>query len=153
MRKLVLGLLVCGSIACGPLDEGQKADAQMSTSEALMEAPAKGGDYHAQGYYEWFNRSSSTCGSWQYFVISVPENTPNLTVASYGGTLGSSPYYGAQLYVRYQYRPTTSTYSGYSGNYYTNDESISIDNPSPGTWWIGLYAYCSYTGVTVMASF
>ncbi len=153
MRKLVFCFVMFAAWACGSADDTQhsETESQETFQEVMYEtAPQQpmGEGIQAQGFYEWTNRSSLTCGSWQYFAINVPQNTPNLTVYSQYGTAYE---YGAQLYVRSVYKPTTTTYSGASLNHGTNEEFVSIDNPIPGTWWIGIYAYCGYTGVTVGA--
>ncbi|WP_425442883.1 PPC domain-containing protein [Stigmatella aurantiaca] len=152
MKKFVFCLLSIGAWACGPADEVQQSEAQDIPQEVVLETPAqvvKSGGVQTQGAYEWVNRSSSTCGSWQYFPISVPENTPALLVYSQYGTVGAS--YGADLFLAWGFRPSGGSYHGSSATAGTNAEFISISNPSPGTWWIGLQANCSYSGVTVGA--
>jgi hypothetical protein len=154
MKRIVFFLLALGAWACGPADEMQPPEIQEASEVAAVETASQmlsEGGFEKQGFYEWANRSSSSCGSWQYFPINVPENTPNLTVYSQYGTYNAYPYYGAQLYVQRGAKPTTTSYYTASLSRYTNDEIISINNPPPGTWWIGLYAYCDYSGVTVGA--
>lgn len=156
MKKLALVFVFFCFAGCALEEDTQYLDDQevgMESAELVTVVPPSrpGDEVQAEGYYEWSNRSSSTCGSWQYFLINVPDNTPNLLVASFGGSWGY--YYGADLYVRHIAKPTTTAYSRRSMTAYTNDETIDINNPSPGTWWIGLRANCSYTGATVIASF
>jgi hypothetical protein len=154
MKRIVFCLLALGAWACGPADEMQLPEIQETSQEAAVETAPQmlnGGGFQTLGFYEWANRSSSACGSWQYFPVNVPENTPNLKVYSQYGSVTLYPYYGAQLYVRWGSKPTTSSYYAASLSYGTNEETVSINSPPPGTWWIGLYAYCGYSGVTVGA--
>lgn len=103
------------------------------------------------GYYEWTNRSSSVAGSFQYFIIYIPANTPALTVASWGGSGTGSSW--ANLYLRYGSKPTTRYFDAASRSMESNEEFIVIQNPKPGNWWIGLHANTGYTGIAVVASY
>jgi hypothetical protein len=147
MSRAVAILIICGVFACGPVTEDVHEEPVSQQTAGLESASKKPGDVDTAAYYEWTNRSASTYG-FQYFLINVPVNTVNLTVASFGG---SASYYGADLYLAKNYKPTTTSYWARSTNYVSNDETISIDNPSPGLWWIGLYSNYAYSGVTVVA--
>ena len=84
--------------------------------------------------------------SWQYTTVDVPAGTTNLTVSIYGGT-GD-----ADLYVRYGSQPSTRRYDcrPYLGG---NNETCTFNNPSAGTWYIGIRGYSSYSGLTLEVSY
>ncbi|MCC8361855.1 pre-peptidase C-terminal domain-containing protein [Lysobacter sp. A6] len=92
-------------------------------------------------------------------AINVPAGTAQLVVSSAGGTHGDNGNAnnndgdGAQLYLRYNAHPDTN------GNRYdcrsrndANVESCTIDNPTPGTWYVAMYANSSFRNVQVTAS-
>ena len=58
----------------------------------------------------------------------------------------------ADLYMRYGSQPTTSAYDcrPYLGG---NNETCSFNNPSAGTWHIGIRACSAYSGVTLSYSY
>jgi bacillolysin len=91
------------------------------------------------------NLAAST-GNWLYFKITVPSGQTQLKVVTSGGS-GD-----ADLYVRLGSLPTTSSYNGRS-NGSTNAETVTISNPSAGDWYIGLYAYSSFSGVSLTATY
>lgn len=89
---------------------------------------------------------SATTGNWIYYRIKVPTGGTNLVVTTAGGT-GD-----VDLYLRYGTSPTTTVYDCrpyVSGN----NESCSISLPNEGDYYIGLYAYTSYSGVTLSGSY
>ncbi len=82
--------------------------------------------------------------NWLYFEIEVPAGSSRLDIAISGGS-GD-----ADLYVRFGAQPTTTEYDErpYLNG---NDESVSINNPSAGTYYIGIRAYRNFRGVTLDA--
>jgi trypsin len=88
---------------------------------------------------------SGSTGTWKHFTISVPTGTTALSVVTLSGT-GD-----ADLYVRSGSQPTSTSYTcrPYSGG---NAESCSIPNPVAGTWYVSVYAYSSFSGLTVRAN-
>lgn len=85
---------------------------------------------------------SANQGNWVKYTVNVPAGTSTLTVKSSGGS-GD-----ADLYVRYNAEPTTNQYNCrpyLSGN----NEKCSFSPPSAGTYYINLYAYSKFSGVTV----
>ena len=80
------------------------------------------------------------------YTVSIPTGTTQLVVAISGGT-GD-----ADLYVRKGSAPTTSAYTCrpyLSGN----NETCTISNPTAGsTYYIKVYAYATYSGVTLKAT-
>ncbi|WP_417362309.1 S8 family serine peptidase [Gallaecimonas pentaromativorans] len=91
------------------------------------------------------NLSAST-GNWNYQSVSIPSGTSTLTVTISGGS-GD-----ADLYTRFGAQPTTSSWScrPYLNG---NNETCTISNPSAGTWYLGVRAYSSYSGVTLSWSY
>lgn len=89
---------------------------------------------------------TSTAGSQRFYKINVPSGMAKLDIKIYGGT-GD-----CDLYVRQGSMPTTSVYD-YRPFLTGNTESITVNNPAPGDWFIMLYGYSSYSGLTVMADY
>lgn len=87
------------------------------------------------------NLSAST-GGWLYYEVSVPAGASSLNAAITGGN-GD-----ADLYVRAGSKPTTSSYDCRPYKW-GNEESCSENNPASGSWWIGIRAYESFSGVTL----
>lgn len=89
---------------------------------------------------------SVTQNNYQHYQISVPSGTSTLTVQFTGGT--GDP----DLYVRYNAQPTTSTY-GYRSWNTGPVESVTVNNPTAGTWYIAAFGYSSGTSTfTVVAT-
>ncbi len=84
---------------------------------------------------------SATKGNWTRNTITVPAGMSTLTVTISGGT-GD-----ADLYLRFGSQPTTTSYTcrPYKNG---NNESCVINNPSAGTWHVGIRAYSTFSGVT-----
>ncbi|WDE09133.1 pre-peptidase C-terminal domain-containing protein [Thalassomonas viridans] len=78
--------------------------------------------------------------NWFRHTIDVPAGTSTLTVTTSNGS-GD-----ADLYLRAGSQPTTSAYNCRSWTS-SNNESCVIDNPTPGTWHVGVRAYRAVTGV------
>jgi vibriolysin len=91
------------------------------------------------------NLSAST-GNWLYFKITVPSGQTQLKVVTSGGSGDGD------LYVRQGALPTTSTYNGKSTGS-TNSETVTISNPAAGDWYIGFYAYSSFSGASLTATY
>jgi len=83
---------------------------------------------------------------YQYFKIYVPENHTDLIINSSGGS-GD-----CDLYVRYNDIPDKSNYDQKSANG-NNDETLYITNPQFGDYYILLYAYDPFSGVTIQARY
>lgn len=84
--------------------------------------------------------------SWNRYTVDVPANSSNLTVSIAGGT-GD-----ADLYVRFNSQPSTRRFDCrpfLAGN----NESCSFNNPSAGTWHIGIRGFTAYSGVTLTVSY
>lgn len=72
-------------------------------------------------------------GSWDTASINVPSGATLLTVTVSGGSGGNT-----NLYLRYGQNPTTSNYD-YLSNGSGNTETLYVENPKSGTWYIGMY--------------
>lgn len=87
---------------------------------------------------------SSKTRKWKHFTITVAAGASTLDIDMSGGT-GD-----ADLYVKFGSQPTSSSYD-YRPFLNGNNESVSVSSPSAGTWYISVYAYRSYSGVTLDA--
>jgi secreted trypsin-like serine protease len=89
--------------------------------------------------------SASTSKTWQHFAITVPSGATSLTINQAGGS-GD-----ADLYVRKGSQPTTSAYDcrPYKSG---NTETCSFSSPASGTWYVSVYAYTTYSGLSVSAT-
>jgi vibriolysin len=89
---------------------------------------------------------SGSTGTWKYFKIAVPASQSLLKITMSGGT-GD-----ADLYVKLGSQPTSSSYN-YRPYLSGNAESVSVTNPASGDWYIGIYAYSTYSGVSLNATY
>jgi hypothetical protein len=84
---------------------------------------------------------SSTGGQKQY-RIAVPAGAANLEIKIWGGT-GD-----CDLYVKRGYQPTTTSYD-YRPFLKGNNETVTVQNPSSGNWFILLNAHNAYYGLSL----
>jgi Zn-dependent metalloprotease len=91
------------------------------------------------------NQSAST-GSWKHFKIAVPTGQSQLKIEQSGGT-GD-----ADLYVKRGAQPTSSVYD-YRPYLNGNTETVTVTNPVAGDWYISIYAYSSYSGLSIKATY
>lgn len=82
---------------------------------------------------------------WVDFTITVPAGASTLDVSTFGGS-GD-----ADLYIRQGTFPELNNFDGRSWNS-NNNESLSVTNPTAGTWYISVYAYRAFSGLTVTAT-
>lgn len=80
------------------------------------------------------------------YRIEVPAGQTSLEIAMSGGT-GD-----ADLYVKYGSRPTTTSYD-YRPALANSEETVSVNNPVAGTWYILVRGYAAYTGVSLKATY
>ncbi len=85
-------------------------------------------------------------GSWTQFQFDVPSSPGAMEVTLSGGT-GD-----CDLYVRYGSTPTLTEWD-YLSDTPTNNDSVTVINPTVGTWDIGLYGYYDYCGATLTCTF
>ncbi len=85
-------------------------------------------------------------GQWTYYTIDLPAGATNLNV-SLAGNNGD-----ADMYLRHGSQPTTSTFDcrSYTSN---SNEDCTVGSPASGTWHIGIYAYSTYSGASLTASY
>ncbi len=88
---------------------------------------------------------AAATGSELLYRIEVPGGQPKLEISISGGT-GD-----CDLYVKKDAVPTVSDYD-HRPYLFGNDETVTVDNPAAGTWYIMLRAYNAFTGVTLVAS-
>ena len=89
---------------------------------------------------------AGSTGSWNYYKITVPASQTSLVVKTTGGTGDGD------LYVKLGSTPTTSSYTGKSTGS-TCVETVTISSPSAGDYYIGFYAYSTYSGVSLQATY
>lgn len=89
---------------------------------------------------------SASRNSWIYYSVDVPAGMSVLNIDTLGGT-GD-----ADLYVRFGNTPTTTLYDcrPYVNG---NTESCNIENPSAGTWEIGIRAFSAFSGLTLTTTY
>src|SRR5690606_23035680 len=80
-----------------------------------------------------------------FYTIEVPEGASKLEIQMSGGT-GD-----ADLYVRYGAEPTVSDWD-YRPYRWGNNETVTVEPPSAGTWHIMVRGYQAFDGVTVVAT-
>ncbi|MCH8617518.1 pre-peptidase C-terminal domain-containing protein [Undibacterium sp. TS12] len=84
-------------------------------------------------------------GASQVYTFVVPAGRPTLTIKTSGGT-GD-----ADLYVQLGSAPTTSSYLKKSDGASTN-ETITINSPAAGTYYVLVKAYSAVSGVSLVAT-
>lgn len=89
---------------------------------------------------------SGATGSWTYYKIVVPSGQSSLAIQTSGGS-GD-----CDLYVKRGAQPTSSSYD-YRPYLSGNAESVSVSNPTAGDWYIGLYGYAAYSGMSLQATY
>ncbi len=90
---------------------------------------------------------SGSSGSSQFYSFVVPSGASSLLVQTIG--VGSGD---VDLYVRAGSQPTASVYDCSSENY-GNNELCLTPSPSVGTYFVELFAYESYSGVSLLISY
>lgn len=86
---------------------------------------------------------SGATGSMRYFKLNVPTGATKLTVSLSGGTAGD-----ADFYVRLG-TPPGSTGADFSSAQSGNTESIQITGIPAGVWYVAVYGYAAYSGVSL----
>jgi len=89
---------------------------------------------------------AGTAGTERFYKIDVPAGQQKLEIQMSGGT-GD-----ADLYVRRGSVPTTSQYD-YRPYLLGNNETVAVDNPAAGTWYIMIRGYQAFAGVTLVATY
>jgi len=89
---------------------------------------------------------SGTELSQYFFKIIVPENQEELKVKTWGGT-GD-----CDIYLQFNKIPDKDA-SEYDSVSYANDEKITIQSPQPGEYYVLVYGYSEYEGVSIQADY
>jgi len=89
---------------------------------------------------------SASTGTWKHFKIAVPSGQSQLQIVMSGGT-GD-----ADMYVKRGAQPTSTVYD-YRPYLNGNNETVTVANPVAGDWYISLYAYSTYSSVTLKATY
>ncbi len=90
------------------------------------------------------NQSAST-GTWTYYSIQVPAGSTKLVV-NLSGSNGD-----ADLFVGAGQKPTGTSYACKSDGS-TSTETCTVNAPVAGTYYVGVQAYASYSGLSVKAT-
>lgn len=108
--------------------------------------PTTGGGGGATGGSASVTDISVSRRQWQYYTIDVPAGMSTLDFVMSGGT-GD-----ADLYIRQGSQPTSSQYDcrPYESG---NNETCSFNNPTSGTWHIGIYGYRAASGVDLNVTY
>lgn len=85
---------------------------------------------------------SGASKTWQHYTLEVPNGATSLNAA----TTGSSG--DADLYIRHGSKPTESSYDCSSTSSDSN-EQCNLSNPQAGTWYISVFAWSAYSGLTL----
>jgi serine protease len=88
---------------------------------------------------------SGAVGSSKLYSLVVPAGRPSVTFHTSGGT-GD-----ADLYVKLGSAPTTTSYTGKSAGS-TTTETVTISTPAAGTYYVLVYGYAAFSGVTLLGS-
>lgn len=84
-------------------------------------------------------------GTWKYYAIDVPAGKTNI-VFSINGANGD-----ADLFTQLTSKPTTTVYKCKSDGA-TSVESCTVNAPTAGRYYLGVYAYATYSALTVKAT-
>jgi vibriolysin len=87
----------------------------------------------------------ASTGAWKHYKISVPAGQSSLAIAMSGGTGDGD------MYVKRGAQPTSTVYD-YRPYLSGNNESVNVTNPVAGDWFISIYAYSTYSGVSLKAT-
>lgn len=90
------------------------------------------------------NQSAAT-GTWKYYAIDVPAGKTSI-VFNVNGANGD-----ADIYSQLSVKPTTSSYKCKSDGS-TSVETCTVNAPSAGRYYLGVYAYSAFNSLTVKAT-
>ncbi|MCY7294007.1 S8 family serine peptidase [Alteromonas sp. a30] len=148
----------CRSWASGNTESCSFSSPQAGTYHVLINAysaysgAALVADYSAAssggatGNTATLNNLSGSRGEFLNYTYTVPAGMSSLEVTTSGGS-GD-----ADLYIRLGQAPTTSNYDCRS-NGGSNSEVCTFNNPTPGTYHIGIRGYSSFSGLNLTASY
>lgn len=82
--------------------------------------------------------------SWKYYKLCIPENTPALLVHTWNGK-GD-----VDIYLRHGDKPAAEDYD-FRSVLEGIDETLIVENPAGGDWYIGLYGFEKYMDVNLQS--
>jgi pre-peptidase/concanavalin A-like lectin/glucanase superfamily protein len=88
---------------------------------------------------------AGVAGSEVFYSFEVPAGQPEMEISIAGGN-GD-----CDLYVKYGALPTVADFD-YRPFLLGNNETVTVDNPTGGTWYIMLRGYSAYDGVTLLGT-
>lgn len=86
---------------------------------------------------------SGAVASWRYYQVIIPAGTTSMTVSINGPGVANP-----ELYLRLGAQPTTSAWDIRPAIAGPN-ESIIVNNPLVGAWYIGIYGQTAYSGLNL----
>jgi len=89
---------------------------------------------------------SGSTGNEKFYKIAVPSGQTKLEIKTWGGS-GD-----CDLYIKMGSNPSTSSYYKKSTGS-SNSETITVDNPSQGTWYVLLRGYSAYSGLSLKVTY
>jgi hypothetical protein len=92
------------------------------------------------------NGISGTKNSVTNFKFAVPAGVGSVNIAMSGGTPD------ADVYVKYGQLATTSVWD-YRPYHWTNNETVTINTPQAGDYFIMIHGYTAYSGVSLTATY
>ncbi|TDR40064.1 collagenase [Tahibacter aquaticus] len=109
-------------------------------------AECSGSDLRVLGKNCQRSNMSATQGNYAYFFVNIPAGTSQLRIRSSGGTGDANLYANAATWA------TTSAYQQRSINA-GNSETLTINNPPAGYFYISLHAASAFSGVTISTEY
>jgi vibriolysin len=88
----------------------------------------------------------ASTGTWKHYKITVPSGQSSLAIVQ---SLGTGD---ADLYVKLGSQPTLTSYN-YRPYLTGNNETVNVTNPAAGDWYISIYAYSTFSGVSLKATY
>ncbi len=86
---------------------------------------------------------SGPSGSMRYFKLNVPNGATQLTISLTGGTVGDADFYGRLGNI------PSGTGVDVSSTQVGNTEAVQITGIPAGVWYVGVYGYATYSGVSL----
>jgi leucyl aminopeptidase len=126
---------------------GYSAASGMSLKAAYSSGGGGGGNVLTSGVET--AQYSGAASSWTCYTLSVPSGKTSVV---FNQTAKTGATGDADLFVRYNAQPTTTSYNCrpyLSGS----TESCTISNPTAGTWYACSRGYNAYTGVTMKGTY
>lgn len=92
----------------------------------------------------WLTGQGASTGGWKYYTIDVPagKTSVKFSINGYNGD--------ADMFVRLGSLPTATTFNCKSDGP-TSAETCSLGTPAAGRYYVGVYAYSTYSDLSVMA--